>query len=233
MEDQVILDEQLSYYRARAPEYDEWFMRTGRYDRGPEHRAEWFREVAKIEAALEPVIEDKDVVELACGTGRWAKHLARLTAHTLAVDAAPEAIELNRKQLGGPNVEYCLADIFSWEPPRQFDVVFFSFWLSHIPRWRLDSFWRTVRLALKGGGSAFFIDSLFEPTSTAIDHRTPDHSGTAHRKLNDGREFRIVKVFYEPAVLEKQLIRNGWHGWVRSSGNFFLYGNMSPISPCS
>ena len=229
MEDQAVLDEQLAYYRARAPEYDEWFLRTGRYDRGPEHRAEWFREVARIEAALEPVIKDKDVLELACGTGRWTKHLARLSARVLAVDAAPEAIELNRNQFGGSNVEYWLADIFSWSPPRHFEVVFFSFWLSHIPTWRFDAFWRTVRGALKPGGSAFFVDSLFEPTSTAVDHLTPDRSGTAHRRLNDGREFRIVKVFYEPAILEKQLIEMGWQGRVRGSGNFFVYGNMTPV----
>jgi hypothetical protein len=32
MEERAILDEQLAYYRARAPEYDEWFLRHGRYD---------------------------------------------------------------------------------------------------------------------------------------------------------------------------------------------------------
>ena len=230
MKDQTILDEQLAYYRARAPEYDEWFMRAGRYDRGPEHRVEWFQEVATIEAALEPVIKNKNVLELACGTGRWTKHLARLSAHTLAVDAAPEAIEVNRNQCGTANVEYCVADLFSWAAPAKFEVVFFSFWLSHIPREHFDAFWRMVRLALKPGGSAFFIDSLFEPTSTAVDHQTPDRSGSAQRRLNDGREFRIVKLFYEPAALEKQLIEKGWQGWVRSSGNFFLYGNMTSSS---
>jgi hypothetical protein len=28
------LSEQRSYYRARAPEYDEWWQRRGRYDHG-------------------------------------------------------------------------------------------------------------------------------------------------------------------------------------------------------
>src|SRR5262245_32728734 len=41
MADQILL-EQVDYYRARANEYDEWFMRQGRYDRGSEHRAAWF-----------------------------------------------------------------------------------------------------------------------------------------------------------------------------------------------
>ena len=31
-----LLCEQIAYYRARAGEYDEWFLRQGRYDRGSE-----------------------------------------------------------------------------------------------------------------------------------------------------------------------------------------------------
>ena len=42
--DRVLLDEQIEYYRARAPEYDEWFFRRGRYDRGEGHRRAWFAE---------------------------------------------------------------------------------------------------------------------------------------------------------------------------------------------
>src|ERR1044071_6980487 len=115
-----ILDEQLTYYRARAPEYDEWFMRTGRYDRGPEHRSEWFSEGAIMEAALEPVVRGKQVLELACGSGRWTKYLARWTASTLAVDAAPEALQINENQISAPNVEYLHADLFRWQPDRIF-----------------------------------------------------------------------------------------------------------------
>jgi hypothetical protein len=52
MDEPKLLAEQLAYYRARAGEYDQWFLRESRYDRGPEHRAEWFREVAVVEAGL-------------------------------------------------------------------------------------------------------------------------------------------------------------------------------------
>ena len=39
------LQEQVDYYRARASEYDEWFYRIGRYDRGSEINQRWFNEV--------------------------------------------------------------------------------------------------------------------------------------------------------------------------------------------
>ena len=226
MNDKNILEEQLTYYRARAPEYDEWFMRTGRYDRGPEHRAEWFSEVAIMESALEPVVRGKEVLELACGTGRWTRHLARWAASILAVDGAPEALQINQNQVNAPNVEYRQADLFSWRPDREFDVVFFSFWLSHVPSQHFTPFWQTVQRALKPNGCVFFIDSLFEQASTARDHVQNDKSGFAQRKLNDGREFRIVKVFYEPVILEERLRKAGWHGWVRTTGKYFFYGWM-------
>jgi demethylmenaquinone methyltransferase/2-methoxy-6-polyprenyl-1,4-benzoquinol methylase len=203
-------------------------MRVGRYDRGPQHRAEWFSEVATIEDALKPFVNGKEVLEFACGTGRWTKQLAAWGAHVLAVDAAHEALLINRNSLLAPNVDYCQADVLGWRAERVFDVVFFSFWLSHILPQRFSTFWQIVRRSLKRNGCAFFIDSLFEQESTARDHPPVNKSGLVRRKLNDGREFRVVKVFYDPSVLEKRLIKDGWQGWVRSSGKFFLYGVMSP-----
>ncbi len=40
-----MIEEMKTYYSARAKEYDEWFFRQGRYDRGPEMNALWFREL--------------------------------------------------------------------------------------------------------------------------------------------------------------------------------------------
>ena len=227
MEGRAILDEQMAYYRARAHEYDEWFLRQGRYDRGPEHRDQWLGEAAQIEVQLRAAVRGAKVLELACGTGLWTQRLAEDNLRVMAVDASSETIAINRQRVGSANVEYQVADIFSWVPPTAFDVVFFSFWLSHVPPARFEEFWALVRAALKPGGQAFFIDSLPEPTSTAKDHGPLDESGVSRRKLNDGREFNIVKVFYQPSVLERRLADLGWSGWVRSTNKFFLYGLMT------
>jgi demethylmenaquinone methyltransferase/2-methoxy-6-polyprenyl-1,4-benzoquinol methylase len=230
MSEDEILDEQLQYYRARAAEYDEWFLRQGRYDRGPSHRAEWFAEVARVETALRDELPVGDVLELACGTGLWTRHLAEGHGRVVAVDASSESIAINRARVGSDAVEYVVADLFSWVPPEaRFDAVFFAFWLSHVPAARVAAFWQTVRRALKPGGVVFFLDSLLEQTSTASDHEHLDHSGIVQRRLNDGRTFRVVKVFYDPATLERQLLEQGWRGRVRSSGRFFVYGSVTPI----
>ena len=77
-----LLQEQLAYYRARAGEYDEWFLRRGRYDRGAALNERWAAEVAAVEEALARFRPEGRVLELACGTGWWSERLVR-TAESL------------------------------------------------------------------------------------------------------------------------------------------------------
>jgi ubiquinone/menaquinone biosynthesis C-methylase UbiE len=224
--DRPILKEQLAYYCARAPEYDESFLQRGRHDRGPELRKKWLGEVREIQRALQANMRGGTVLELACGTGIWTRHLSKYSVGVFAVDASPEVIALNRQRVGGANVEYLVADIFSWTPPVVFDAVFFSFWLSHVPASRFKEFWETVRISLKPSGSVFFIDTLGEenPVSRCVEpYRGAE---VVRRTLNDGREFDIIKVSYRPSKLQRRLVNLGWEGWVRQTGKYFLYGFM-------
>lgn len=230
MTNERLVSDQVAYYRARAGEYDQWFFREGRYDRGPEHRAAWFAEIDAITSALAGSIHDADVLELACGTGLWTERLAQHNRTLLAVDSSPEVIAINRSRTQAGHAEYEVADVFSWQSPRQFDAVFFAFWLSHVPPAAFEKFWGSVGSALKPGGKVFLVDSLLEQTSTAKDHQAVDDSGVVRRKLNDGREFDIVKVFYQPAQLQRRLSDLGWNGWVKSGGKFFLYGEVRPAA---
>src|SRR5512146_924310 len=114
------LREQIAYYQARAGEYDEWFLRQGRYDHGPEMNARWFAEVEQVARALEAFAPTGDVLELASGTGLWTQRLVA-TARTLtAVDSSPEVHAVNRERLGGAAVRYEEADLFRWQPDRQY-----------------------------------------------------------------------------------------------------------------
>jgi len=228
MDDREILDEQIAYYRARAEEYDEWWFRTGRYDRGAEQRRAWFSEVAQLEAALRDARPAGRVLELACGTGLWTRHLVESAGSVTAVDASPEVSRLNAERVRSSRVQYVQADLFQWQPEALYDFVFFGFWLSHVPEPRFVDFWRMVRSALRPGGQAFFVDNLFGQEQTATNHTAIDRAGVVERKLNDGRTFNIVKVFHEAAALQARLGGLGWSGYVRSTARFFIYGSVRP-----
>ena len=223
--DRELLLEQIEYYKVRAPEYDEWFFRKGRYDRGAEVNASWFSDVLEVRQVVEAWNPGGEILEFAAGTGLWTQVLAPGAERVTAVDSSAEALRLCRERVGDAGqVETVVADIFSYAPGRRFDAVFFGFWLSHVPPERFDEFWRLVDSVLEPDGSVFFVDSRQTDRSTARDHESPGSDGVVTRKLNDGREFRVVKVFYDPSELVKRLAGLGWSFEARASREFFIYG---------
>jgi hypothetical protein len=72
-----VLEEQRRYYAARAPEYDDWWFRRGRYALDEAEDERWRADVEEVEAALADFAPVGAVVELAAGTGLWTRQLAR------------------------------------------------------------------------------------------------------------------------------------------------------------
>jgi SAM-dependent methyltransferase len=229
MTDENLLSEQLDYYRARAGEYDTWWLRQGRFDRGTEANAAWFAQTAELERVLARFHPQGDVLELACGTGLWTRHLAHFATQLTAVDAAPEVLAINRERVGDPTVSYVQADLFDWSPPpAAYDACVFTFWLSHVPSDRFAAFWGMVAAALRPGGRVLFIDSARTERSTAADHQLPgEQDQTMTRRLDDGREFQIVKRFYDPGRLASDLAQLGWNAEIGTTGEFFIYGTAT------
>ena len=219
------LHEQLAYYCARAAEYDQWWLREGRYNRGEALNAQWFSETKELSFALSAFRPTGRVLELACGTGIWTEQLLRFASHITAVDGSAEMLSLNAGRLRSPAVKYLQADLFDWRPVEKYDAVFFAFWLSHIPPERFTSFWELVKSCLAPDGRVFFVDSRRDPTSTAVDHTLPNPDTTVlQRKLNDGRQFQIYKIFYDPTHLTERLRELSWDLQIQQTQHYFLYG---------
>jgi SAM-dependent methyltransferase len=162
------------------------------------------------------------VLELACGPGTWTPQLLRHAATVTAVDAAPEMLAEARGRVGADDrVRFVQADLFAYRPERRYDVVFFGFWLSHVPLERFDAFWSMVAEALAPGGRVFFVDDAY---------RTPDEliegadSSTIRRRTSYGAGHRIVKVPHTPAGLETRLRRLGWDVRVTATSHVFFWG---------
>jgi demethylmenaquinone methyltransferase/2-methoxy-6-polyprenyl-1,4-benzoquinol methylase len=212
-----LVAEQKRYYAERAPEYDDWWYRRGRYELEADALARWQADVAEAEAALDEFAPRGAVLELAAGTGIWTRRLVRLADRVVAVDANPETLALNTSA-----AQLVRADVFEWEPAERFDLVFFSFWLSHVPEERFDEFWSRVRAALEPGGRVFLVDSGAGDTA----HTGTDQAdGQETRSLADGRTFRIVKRRWRPEELDERVAPLGFALDLRDSANgHFLFG---------
>lgn len=224
-----VLAEQADYYRERAAEYEDWWFRRDRYDHGTQTNARWFADAGEVEAALRRFDPAGDVLELASGTGLWTRHLVERATSVTALDGSPEMHALGRVRVDDERVRYLEADIFNWEPQRTFDVCFFGFWLSHVPEAHFAEFWAKVRRVSGPDGRVFFVDSLRHTKASARDHALPERDDELMlRRLADGREYQIVKRFYEPAELQRKLAGLGWDIEVEETSTFFLYGYGRP-----
>ena len=205
-----LLQEQIAYYRAIAPEYEE----HGIPGAGAQELVE----------ALNRFAPAGDVLELACGPGAWTEQLLRHAASLTAVDASPEMIGRARARVGEGRVRFVQADLFSWKPDRRYDAVFFGFWLSHVPLDRFEAFWATIADCLAPSGRVMFVDDAYRTPEELIEG---EESSTVLRRLKDGTPHRAVKVPHRPDDLERRLRDLGWRATVRSTSGPFYWGEAA------
>jgi demethylmenaquinone methyltransferase/2-methoxy-6-polyprenyl-1,4-benzoquinol methylase len=214
MTDRTLLDEQIAYYRARAPEYDATFPSDDRF--APS--------AGIIRDALRVSAPGGRVLEIAAGTGQWTGLLAQLADELIATDASPEMLEINRAKHPDCDVRYAVANAFTLSATHDFDMVFFGFFLSHVPPSEFDAFWGVVEGLLVPGGRVFFVDEgrHFEWREDWIN----EAAGIVRRPLTDGTVHRAVKVLWRPEDLEARLTELGWDASVHSEGPFY-WGTVS------
>ncbi|WP_406723351.1 class I SAM-dependent methyltransferase [Streptomyces althioticus] len=168
-----------------------------------------------------------DVLELACGTGQWTQLLTDRARSLTALDAAPEMLRTARARTRGTTTRFIEADIFTWEPDRQYDTIFFAFWLSHVPPVETEAFWNLLRWALAPGGCVVFLDDslakeeIEEPVPGA---RVP----TVRRYLADGTQHLAVKVLHDPPTLTAQLNALGWEAHIEALDAYHFAGTARP-----
>jgi demethylmenaquinone methyltransferase/2-methoxy-6-polyprenyl-1,4-benzoquinol methylase len=207
-------DELAPYYEARAAEYDDWYLRRGRYAHGVVQDMAWEMELSAATTWLDGLPLAGEIVEIAAGTGWWTALLAA-KGDLHAYDAAGATLDRARTRLH-------VRDAWA-APDRAVDALFTGFWLSHVPRPRLAEFLAIARAWLRPGGIYAAIDSQPDPASGTVDRLPPPAPDLARRRLADGREFTIPKVLYRSDELADALRAAGFVDVeVRSSGRFFL-----------
>ena len=211
-----VMAEQVDYYRRRADEYDA--TAYGDVEAARER-------IARLVAQMRP---RGRVLEIACGTGLWTQALAGAADTLLAIDAAPEAIAIARERVGpADNVEFEVADVFSWTTRDRFDAVFFSAWLSHVPADRFKDFWLLLRSLLAEDGRVLFIDEHIDERGKEAYVAGADE--IVERRLGDGSTYRVVKNFVDPQALQDRLRELGWDCRVERDGGDWIRGEARPL----
>ena len=174
------------YYADRAPEYD-------RIYRKPERQAD----LRAIENWLPTLFARKSVLEIACGTGYWSQFLAPVARSMVAIDASNEVLQIARARVTAENAAFIKGD--AYRPPDgqvPFQSAFAGFWLSHIPKARLEEFFRELHRVLAPGAKVVLLDNLYvEGSSTPLFAQDEEGNTYQSRTLDDGSTHRVLKNF--------------------------------------
>ena len=221
MENEAMSDDllrgQLDYYRARAREYD---ASMDPVTSDPEALTAEAQEWAGLVRAVRSLGPLGSVLELAAGTGIWTQELHSLATELTVVDGSQEMLDINRGKIADPRVRYECIDLFAWEPAEQYDLVFFAFWLSHVPPDRMGLFLDRVRRSVKPAGRVFIVDEPAEGHQLS----GPNQDGMyQQRSVADGRQFRIVKVYSRPEEIQEELRARGFAPAGQMLGDYFFW----------
>jgi SAM-dependent methyltransferase len=211
MSDRLIA-EQIAYYRQRTPEYDETA-----YDLSGANRE-------RIESIVAELPSAEPALEIACGTGIWTAQLARRIHDLTAVDTSLESLELARERCPA-HVRFVCTDVLRWLPNRRYSLVFFAAWLSHVPDDRFEAFFAALRSRLAPRGRVVFVD---EHVSLQSKERLTEDSGVVLRRLSNGSEHRIVKIFVDPPRLASRLRDLGWIADMKVDAGGWVIGRAQP-----
>ena len=183
----------VGYYAKRASYYERVY-----------HKPERQADLRALEAALAAPFAGRRVLEIACGTGWWTPHGARLARHWLATDLNDETLAiarakpLPRRSDGAPVVEFRRVDAYTLAElgEERFDAAFAGCWWSHVPLQRLPAWLSSLHARLEPGARVLMLDNSYVQTSSTPISRTDAEGNTYQtRPLDDGSTHEVLKNF--------------------------------------
>ena len=175
------------YYADRANEYDFTYQRPERQD-----------DLKTICILLKNLLDGHHVLEVACGTGYWTKIIASVAKSITGTDINNEVLQIAKNKLiNSKKVTFIQDDSYSLKKIQGNFTAGFAFsWWSHILISKLKDFLNIFHSRLQPGALVIFIDnSHTEGISIPISRIDNDGNTYQIRKLQDGREYEILKNF--------------------------------------
>lgn len=187
----------ISYYKERAREYENVYAK-------PERQSDLLL-ATKI---LQDAFRNKDVFEIACGTGYWTEKISRTAKNILATDINDTVIEVAKSKNYLPaKVQFQIADIFNLSDINKHESLFGGFIWSHIKLQDLNAFIDIVKSLVVDYGTVVFMDNNYvDGNSLPITENDSLGNTYQTRTLENGTTHKILKNFPSQTFIKKFLI---------------------------
>jgi len=180
-------NEMTTYYAKRASEYELIYQKPERQE-----------DLRQLQSVISGCFADRDVLEIACGTGYWTQFACRSAKSIVATDCNEEVLNIARKKdYGNTPVNFVKADAYALDNLEGvFSAALVGFWWSHVPKSRIKSFLRVLHSKLFEDSIVIMLDNLYVEGSSTPISRTDDHGNTYQdRKLSNGTTHEVLKNF--------------------------------------
>jgi demethylmenaquinone methyltransferase/2-methoxy-6-polyprenyl-1,4-benzoquinol methylase len=191
-------DEMTRYYAERAAEYERVYEQPA-----------WQRDLPIVRERILETFPGRRVFEVACGTGYWTARMAQVARSVHGEDVNAETLALARARRYAAPVTLARADAYA-PGAGGFDAGLAALWLSHVDLGRMDEFLAAFHSRLAPGAVVLMFDERGAPSRRAVSSRT-DAAGNRYekRRISAGREFEIVKNFFDGEDLTRRLAPRG------------------------
>jgi ubiquinone/menaquinone biosynthesis C-methylase UbiE len=196
-----VVDEQMrAYYDRRAPEYDDWWLGTGLFER--RNRPGWSEEVAQLADTLR-ALPPARTLDVACGTGFLTRYL---TGEVVAIDQSAEMARIAGARM--PDVRVLQGDAVPLPfADDDFDRLVTANFYGHLLPGERSAFLEEAR---RVGAQLVVVDA-----ARCVD---VDAEEWQERVLNDGSRHRVYKRFFVATDLVDEL----GGGTVLHDGRWFV-----------
>ncbi|CAJ36032.1 class I SAM-dependent methyltransferase [Methanocella arvoryzae] len=165
-------------------------------------------ELDAIADSIRQTLKGRRVLEVACGTGYWTKIAAEVAAHVVALDISPKMLAVAQSRALPPeSVEFCVHDAYELASVQgSYDAGLAIFWLSHVPRDRVEKFLGGFHNRLGEGSVVFMADRLYTPKTGGtlmVKRGSPDTFRL--RRMPDGSMGEIIVNYYDDSSLQPLL----------------------------
>jgi SAM-dependent methyltransferase len=191
-------EEMTRYYAERAAEYERVYAQPA-----------WQADLPTVRKRVLETFPGRRVFEVACGTGYWTALVAQVAHSVHGEDVNAETLALARARRYAAPVTLARADAYV-PGARGFDAGMAALWLSHVDLARMDEFLGAFHSRLVSGAPVLMFDERGAPKRRASATRI-DAAGNRYerRRISAGREFEIVKNFFEGDALTHRFASYG------------------------
>jgi len=204
--DHTLNEEMMSYYDARAPEYDDIYL-----GKGPASIPDpaLYKNEAQVTGKIVSTFGTDHLIDIACGTGYWLHYYARNCSKITLIDQSERMLLECRRRVDELGIrEKCdliKSDFFKTSLKNNlFDSALVGFLLSHLSLEEKETFFKRLQRILKPDSQLMVVDSIWSKRRQQYRQK----EGVQKRRLDDGRTFTIYKRYFSKSNIEETLDRH-------------------------